>query len=101
MWRAGGTDMALAAEQVDVMTELIRTSPTLHDAAASWRKRYPGVRVMRISAAEMRDETPAFGFGGRRVYFATSEGMCVCVTAQASEADMVIFTEDGAPHGDR
>lgn len=93
--------MALATDQVNVITELIRTAATLPEAAASWRKRYPGVRVMRISAAEMRDETPAFEFGGRCVYFATSEGMCISVTTQASEADMVIFTEDGAAHGDR
>lgn len=93
--------MALAADQVKAINELIRTAPSLPEAAASWRSRYPDVRVMRISAAEMRDETPAVEFGGRRVYFASSGGLCVSVTAQASEADMVIFTEDGGEHGDR
>lgn len=93
--------MALAAEQVEVIAELLRTAPTLPEAAAGWRRCYPDVRAMRISADDMRDETPALAFGARRVYFATSGGMCVSVTAHASEADIVIFTEDGAAHGDR
>ncbi|PXW23999.1 hypothetical protein [Paraburkholderia caballeronis] len=93
--------MALDTNQIRVIAEVIRTAPTLPDAAASWRARYPGVRAMRISAAEMRDETPALAFGARRVYFAMSDGVCVSVTREAGEADMLIFTEDGTAHGDR
>ena len=93
--------MALDTNQIETIAEVIRSAPTLLEAAARWHERYPGVRAMRIGAAEMRDETPAIECGGRRVYFATSDGMCVSVTRDAGEADIVILTEDGAAHGDR
>ncbi|RQM44586.1 hypothetical protein EHZ19_27900 [Paraburkholderia bannensis] len=93
--------MALDTDQIQAIAEVLGTAPTLLDAAASLRQRFPAVRAVRISAAEMRDETPALEVGGRRVYFAMSDGMCVSVTREASEAVMVILTEDGAAHGDR
>ena len=93
--------MALDTNQIAAIADVIRSAPTLSDAAANWRTRYPGVRAMRVGAAEMRDETPALECGARRVYFATSGGACVSLTRDASEADMVIFTEDEAVHGNR
>ncbi|CAG9267874.1 hypothetical protein [Paraburkholderia unamae] len=93
--------MSLSEEQVRAIADAIRTAPTLPDAAARWRERFPGVRTMRISASEMHDETPALQFGERRVYYARLDGMCVSVTGQADEAEMLIFTEGGASDGDR
>lgn len=93
--------MALDTTQVQVIAEVLRTAPTLFDAAATWRERYPGVRTLRIGADEMGDETPALECGARRAYFARSDGMCVSVTREAGEANMVIFAEDGAAHGTR
>ncbi|WP_454766037.1 hypothetical protein [Cupriavidus campinensis] len=93
--------MCLNDEQLSAIADVIRTAPTLSDAAARWRERYPDVRIIRLSAADMRDEIPALQFGGRQVYFAMSGGMCVSVTRQADEADMLIFTEGGAGDGDR
>jgi hypothetical protein len=93
--------MSLTREQVTTVADLIRTAPTLHDAAAWWRERYPAVRAMRIDAADMRDEKPALTAGARSVYFATSGGMCVSVTQRADEADMLIFSEHGAGDGAR
>lgn len=93
--------MVLAADQLEVVAELMRTAPTLPEAAASWRRCFPDVRVMCVDAVEMRDETPAFEFGRRRAYFASLRGACVSVTAHAREADMVIFTEAGSAHGHR
>ncbi|MPW24058.1 conserved hypothetical protein [Paraburkholderia piptadeniae] len=92
--------MALTADQIHAITELILNEPTLSEAAASWRKRYPNVRVIRISAGELYNEKPVLEFRGRRVYFATSTGVCVSVTAEASEADMLILAEEGAYDGD-
>ncbi|MEM5440244.1 hypothetical protein [Paraburkholderia diazotrophica] len=91
--------MALTVAQIHTITELVLYEPTLSEAAASWRKRYPDVRVIRISAVELLNEEPAVEFRGRRVYFATSTGVCVSVTAEASEADMLILAEDGAYDG--
>ncbi|PRX18463.1 hypothetical protein B0G75_14310 [Paraburkholderia sp. BL18I3N2] len=92
--------MALTANQICVIAQLILNEPTLLEAAASWRKRYPDVRVMRIGAVELRNEKPVLEFRGRRVYLATSTGFCVSVTAQASEADMLIVAEEEACDGD-
>lgn len=93
--------MALDSDQVNAIAEVVRIAPSLPDAAASWRLRYPGVRAMRIGADEMREETPAFEFGSRRVYFAASDGLCVFVTRDANEADMLILTESETSDGDR
>ncbi|WP_114812222.1 hypothetical protein [Paraburkholderia kururiensis] len=93
--------MALDTNQVQAIADVLRTAPTLFDAAASWRERYPAVRTLRVAAADMRDETPALECGTRRAYFAMSNGMCVSVTREAAEANMVIFAEDGAAHGTR
>ncbi|MEM5345595.1 hypothetical protein [Paraburkholderia azotifigens] len=86
--------MALTVEQIRVITELILTEPTLQEAAAKWRKRYPEVRVIRISAVELRNEKPFLEFRGRRVYLATSTGVCITVTTEATEADMLILAEE-------
>ncbi|MBP0625268.1 hypothetical protein [Cupriavidus consociatus] len=86
--------MALTVKHISAITELILTEPTLSEAAAKWRKRFPDVRLMRINASELRHENPALEFGGRRVYFAISTGACVSITAQACEANMLIFSED-------
>ncbi len=91
--------MALTADQIRTITELVLYEPTLSEAAASWRKHYPGVRVIRISAVELLNEEPAVEFRGRRVYFATSTGVCVSVTNEASEADMLILAQDGEYDG--
>ncbi|SIT43630.1 conserved hypothetical protein [Paraburkholderia ribeironis] len=92
--------MALTADQINAITELILNEPTLPEAAASWRKRYPDVRVIRISAVELRNEKPVIEFRGRRVYLATSTGVCVSVTTEASEANMLIIAEEGVCDGD-
>ncbi len=86
--------MSLTAEQMYTITELILAEPTLVEAAASWRKLYPEVRVIRVSAVELRDERPFLEFRGRRVYLANSAGVCITVTTEATEADMLILAED-------
>jgi len=92
--------MSLNAEQLDVAADLLRTAPTLLDAAVQWRERYPGVRAMRVSAMDMRDETAALRLGARSVYFVMSDGHCMSITQRPEEADALILTEDEA-HGNR
>ncbi|MGF6293171.1 hypothetical protein OKW50_008406 [Paraburkholderia youngii] len=91
--------MALTADQISTIAELILSEPTLPEAAATWRKSYPDVRVIRISAVELVNEKPLLQFRGRRVYLATSTGVCVSVTTDASEANMLILAEDGVYDG--
>ncbi len=91
LWKPGelmvGTnDMALTADHVTVITELILTEPTLPEVAAKWRNCYPDVRVMLISELEMRYEKPVVEFAGRRVYFALATGVCISITAEQVEA---------------
>jgi hypothetical protein len=86
--------MSLTAEQLGVAVDLIRTAPTLSDAAAQWRERYPEVRTMRVSATDMRDETAALQLGARSVYFAMTDGHCWSITQEREEADALILTED-------
>jgi hypothetical protein len=92
--------MSLNAEQLDVAVDLLRTAPTLRDAAVQWRERYPEVRAMRVSAIDMRDETAALQLGARSVYFVMSDGHCMSITQRPEEADALILTEDEA-HGNR
>jgi len=92
--------MSLNAEQLDVAADLLRTAPTLRDAAVQWHQRYPEVRTMRVSAMDMRDETAALRLGARSVYFLMSDGHCMSITQRAEEADALILTED-EPHGNR
>jgi hypothetical protein len=92
--------MSLHAEQLDVAADLLRTAPTLRDAAVQWHERYPGVRAMRVSALDMRDETAALRLGTRSIYFVMSDGHCMSITQRPDEADALILTEDEA-HGNR
>ncbi|MBB5446909.1 MULTISPECIES: hypothetical protein [unclassified Paraburkholderia] len=92
--------MSLNAEQLDFAADLLRTAPTLRDAAAQWHERYPEVRTMHVSATVMRDETAALRFGVRSIYFAISAGYYRSITQRPEEADALILTEDKA-HGNR
>ncbi|GLU32186.1 hypothetical protein WKR88_08315 [Trinickia caryophylli] len=91
--------MALTAEQVQAVAEVIGSASTLHDAAHRWRERYPDVRTMQLSAADMCGETPALRVGARAVYFVRTAGMCLSITPHADEANALILTEDGGLYG--
>ncbi|AOJ17145.1 MULTISPECIES: hypothetical protein [Burkholderia] len=91
--------MALTAEQVQAAAELIGSASTLDAAASRWRERFPDVRTMRLGAADMCGETPALRVGARAVYFVRIAGMCLSITAHASEANALILTDDGSGHG--
>ncbi|MFT0174808.1 hypothetical protein ACLKMY_38825 [Paraburkholderia mimosarum] len=92
--------MGLTVEQIHAISELVLTEPTLLEAAVTWRKRYPDVRVIRLTAAEISDEKPFIEFRGRRVYLATWTGVCIDVTTDAARADMLILAEEAFCDGD-
>ncbi|MEM5317647.1 hypothetical protein [Paraburkholderia sp. JHI869] len=92
--------MGLTVEQIHAITELVCTEPTLQEAAVIWRKRYPDVRIIRITAVELSDEKPFLKFRGRRVYLATWTGFCINVTTEAAQADMLILAEEAFCDGD-
>ncbi|MEX3953431.1 hypothetical protein AB4Y45_44360 [Paraburkholderia sp. EG287A] len=87
-------------EQIHAITELVCTEPTLQEAAVIWRKRYPDVRIIRITAVELSDEEPFLKFRGRRVYLATWTGFCINVTTEAAQADILILAEEAFCDGD-
>ncbi|KDB07453.1 hypothetical protein LIG30_3362 [Burkholderia sp. lig30] len=91
--------MSLSTEQVQAVADVIGAAPTLHDAAERWRARFPGVRTMQLSPADMHGETPALRVGARNVYFVRMAGMCLSITPHADEANALILTEDGGRHG--
>ena len=86
--------MAMTPDYLRNAGEVIGAASSLRDAAALWRTRDPGMRVVLVDAMDMREETPALLLGARRVYLATSNGHCWNVTQQPEEATALILTED-------
>ncbi len=86
--------MTMTSELLRNASQVIGAAPSLRDAAAIWRARYPEVRTVLVDALDMRDETPALLLGSRRVYLATSNGPCWHITQQPSEATALILTQD-------
>ncbi len=86
--------MALTPDYLRSASEVIGAAPSLRDAAAILRARDPALRVVLVDAADMRDETPAQTMGARRVYLASSSGLCMHITQQPEEATALILTQD-------
>jgi hypothetical protein len=86
--------MALTSEHLRAACEVIGAAPSLCDAAAIWRARYPEVRAVLVDAMDMRDEIPALLLGARRVYLASSRGVCWHITQQPEEATALILTQE-------
>lgn len=86
--------MTLTGEHLRTASEVIGAAPTLRDAAALWRARYPAVRAVLVDALDMRGETPALLLGHRKVYLAATNGHCWHVTEQPEEATALILTQD-------
>lgn len=85
--------MGLSGDQLQAAAEVVGVAPTIRDAAAQWRSRYPQVRAIVVDASDMRDETPALRLGHRNVYLAASNGHCWHVTQSAAEATVLILTQ--------
>ena len=85
--------MGLSGEQLQAATEVVGYAPTIRDAVALWRSRYPQVRAMVVDEMDMRDETPALRPGHRNVYLAATDGHCWHVTQSADEASALILTQ--------
>ncbi|MDO9199133.1 hypothetical protein [Rhodoferax sp.] len=86
--------MVMTADYLRNAGEVIGAASSLRDAAAIWRARHPDMRVVLVDAADMRDEIPALMLGSRRVYLATSSGLCMHITQQPEEATALILTQD-------
>jgi len=86
--------MAIKPDYLSAVGEVISAAASVRDAAASWRLHDPGMRVLVVDAMDMRDEIPALQLGQRRVYLATSSGLCLSMTQQAELATALILTED-------
>lgn len=85
--------MGLSGEQLKAATEVVGYAPTLRDAVALWRSRYPQVRALVVDEMDMRDEAPALRLGHRNVYLAATDGHCWHVTQSADEASALILTQ--------
>lgn len=85
--------MGLSGEQLQAASEVVGYAPTIRDAAALWRSRYPQVRAMVVDEMDMRDETPALRLGHRNVYLVATDGHCWHVTQSADEASALILTQ--------
>lgn len=86
--------MAITAEYLRGVGEVVSAATSIREAAASWRKRDPAMRVVVVDAMDMRDETPALTMGRRRIYLAASNGHCGSLTDQPLNATALILTED-------
>jgi len=47
-----------------------------------------------VDALDIRDETPVLRLGSRRIYLATSTGICLSITQQPEQATALVFAED-------
>ena len=86
--------MAMTPDYLLRACEVIGAASTLSDASSILRARDPALRVVLVDALDMRDETPTQWLGTRRVYLATSSGLCWSITQQLSEATALILTQD-------
>jgi len=86
--------MAVTTEYLRDASVVIGAAASLRDAAAQWRERDPAMRVVLVDAMDMRDETPVFILGARRVYLASTNGHCWSVTDQPADATALILTQE-------
>lgn len=86
--------MALTHEALRNAGEVVRSASTLREAAAPWRLRDPATRVIVVDALDIRDETPVLQLGARRIYLATSSGVCLSITQQPEHATALVLAED-------
>ncbi len=86
--------MALTLEALRSAGEVVQAASTLREAAATWRLRDPATRVIVVDALDIRDETPVLHFGSRRIYLATSTGVCLSITQQPEHATALVLAED-------
>ena len=86
--------MAITPDDLRDAGEVVSAAASVLEAAATWRARDPAMRVMVVDAMDMRDETPALQLGSRRIYLATSSGLCVSLTQQPELATAMILTQD-------
>jgi acyl transferase domain-containing protein len=85
--------MPVSAEYLRDASEVILAAGSLREAAALWRARDPGMRVVLVDAMDMRDETPTLRLGNRSVYLASTNGHCWSVTDKPDEATALILAE--------
>ncbi len=86
--------MALTPEALRSAGDVVQAAASLREAAATWRKRDPAMRVIVVDALDIRDETPVLRLGSRRIYLATSTGICLSITQQPEQATALVFAED-------
>lgn len=86
--------MALTLEHLKAASEVVGWAPSLRDAAAIWRSRFPDVRAVLVDAMDMREEVPALLLGARKIYLVASSGHCWHITQQPEEATALILTQD-------
>ena len=86
--------MAITPDYLRDAGDVVSASASVREAAATWRARDPAMRVMVVDAIDMRDETPTLQLGSRRIYLATSSGLCVSITQQPELATAMILTQD-------
>ncbi len=86
--------MAITPDDLRDAGDVVAAAASVLEAAATWRARDPAMRVMVVDAIDMRDETPALQLGSRRIYLATSSGLCVSLTQQPELATAMILTQD-------
>ncbi|GLS16686.1 MULTISPECIES: hypothetical protein [Hydrogenophaga] len=85
--------MSLSTEQLQAAREVVGWAPSLRDAVAIWRSRFPQIRALTVDASDMRSEQPALQLGHRSVYLAASDGHCWHVTQRPEEATALILTQ--------
>jgi hypothetical protein len=86
--------MAITPDYLREAGDVVSAAASVREAAATWRARDPDMRVMVVDAFDMRDETPTLQLGSRRIYLATSSGLCVSITQQPELATAMILTQD-------
>jgi len=86
--------MAISTEYLTAAGEIVAAAASVKDAAAALRSRDPAMRVLVVDAIDMRDETPALVLERHSIYLASSNGQCLSLTEQLTEATALILTQD-------
>lgn len=85
--------MGLSTEQIDRMSRLAAASSGAREAAAALRSAYPGLRVSRVDALDMRGETPVRRLPRCDLFLVDSRSHCWTVTCDPQAASAVVVAE--------
>lgn len=88
-----GAQRLLTESDIAAAGRILAAAPSVRDAKAELRERFPDMRAIVVDAFDMRHEAPALRAGRRSLYLASTDGHCWQVTGDPAAAFAFVITE--------